>query len=150
VSNHGSGSQVHQLKVARVWGFGNTNDASNPGSSVYYQVLNSSGQYLNCDPNTGIASSPIYFPRPFLTDFPGIGRLDYVVSAAEAKGVKLVLPLLNNYNDLGGINVYNTAFGSTPVSFYTDAASQAACKLSNSNFPSPRFLCRCRVIAGVP
>lgn len=43
-----------QLKIARVWGFGNTNDASNPGSSVYFQVLNSSGQYLNCDANTGM------------------------------------------------------------------------------------------------
>jgi len=51
-----------------------------------------------------------------------------LVSAAEAKGVKLVLPLLNNYNDLGGINVYNTAFGSTHTSFYTDAKSQAACR----------------------
>ncbi len=62
----------------------------------------------------------------------GIGRLDYVVSAAEAKGVKLVLPLLNNYNDLGGINVYNAAFGSTHPLFYTDAKSQAACESTTS------------------
>ena len=58
----------------------------------------------------------------------GIPRLDYVVSAAEKKGVKLVLPLLNNWNDLGGINTYTTAFGGTHTSFYTDAASQAAYK----------------------
>ena len=58
----------------------------------------------------------------------GIPRLDYVVSAAEAKGVKLVLPLLNNYDDLGGINTYTTAFGGTHTSFFTDAKSQAAYK----------------------
>ena len=42
--------------------------------------------------------------------------------------MKLVLPLLNNYNDLGGINTYTTAFGGTHNSFYTDSASQAAYK----------------------
>ena len=99
-----------QIKVTRVWGFGDANNASNPGSSVYYQILNSTGQYFNFDPNTGIP------------------RLDYVVSAAEAKGVKLVMPLLNNWNALGGIPTYNTAYGSTPTSFYTDAKSQAAYK----------------------
>ncbi|KAI9726767.1 MAG: hypothetical protein M1828_000623 [Chrysothrix sp. TS-e1954] len=101
---------LSQLKVARVWGFGNINDASNPSYDVYYQVLNSSGVFLNCNANTGIP------------------RLDYVVSAAEAKGVKLVLPLLNNYDDLGGINTYTTAFGGNHTTFYTDAKSQAAYK----------------------
>lgn len=41
-----------QLKVARVWGFSETNNAAT-ASSVYYQVLNSSGQYFNFDSNTG-------------------------------------------------------------------------------------------------
>lgn len=41
-----------QLKVARVWGFSETNDAAT-ATSVYYQVLNSSGQYFNFDSNTG-------------------------------------------------------------------------------------------------
>ena len=58
----------------------------------------------------------------------GIPRLDYVVSAAEKKGVKLVLPLLNNFNDLGGINTYASAFGTTNTGFYTNAAAQAAYK----------------------
>ena len=56
----------------------------------------------------------------------GIGRLDYVVSTAEAKGVKIVMPLLNNYGDLGGIPAYVNAFGGNSTSFYTDAKSQAA------------------------
>lgn len=67
----------------------------------------------------------------------GIGRLDYVVSAAEAKGVKLVLLLLNNYNDLSDINVYNAAIGSPHTSFYTDAKSQAACESTTSSLPYP-------------
>ena len=43
-----------QLKVARVWGFSETNNAAT-ASGVYYQVLNSSGQYFNFDSNTGKA-----------------------------------------------------------------------------------------------
>lgn len=85
---------------------------------MYYEVLNSSGQYLNCGANTGIHLNQ-FILRAILDDSPGIGRLDYVVSAAETKGVKLVLPLLNNYDNLGGINVYNTALGSNHTSFYT-------------------------------
>ena len=41
-----------QLKVARVWGFSETNNAAT-ASGVYFQVLNSSGQYFNFDSNTG-------------------------------------------------------------------------------------------------
>lgn len=59
---------------------------------------------------------------------PGIGRLDYLVSAAEAKGVKLVFPLLNYWDDLGGINVYNNVYGSTKTTWYTNTNAQAACK----------------------
>ena len=50
-----------QLKVARVWGFSETNDAAT-ASDVYYQVLNSSGQYFNFDSNTG------WFKRLILFD----------------------------------------------------------------------------------
>ncbi|CAD6567956.1 MAG: hypothetical protein ASARMPREDX12_000851 [Alectoria sarmentosa] len=100
---------LSQLKVARVWGFSETNDAAT-ASGVYYQVLNSSGQYFNFDSSTGIP------------------RLDYVVSTAEAKGVKLVLPLANHWGDLGGVPAYTTAFGGNSTSWYTDAQSQAAYK----------------------
>ena len=40
--------------------------------------------------------------------------------------MKLVLPLLNNWDDLGGINTYTNAFGGSETSFYTDTRSQAA------------------------
>lgn len=98
-----------QIKVTRVWGFSETNTLPSP-NGVYFQILNSTGQYFNFDSNTGIP------------------RLDYVVSTAEAKGVKLVMPLLNNWGDLGGKPAYNTAFGSNATNFYTDPKSQAAYK----------------------
>ncbi len=58
----------------------------------------------------------------------GIPRLDYAVSQAEKHNIKFVLPLLNNWNDLGGINTYTNAFGGSATSFYTDSKSQAAYK----------------------
>ena len=56
----------------------------------------------------------------------GIPRLDSVISAAEKNDVKIVLTLLNNWNDLGGINTYTNAFGGNSTSFYTDSRSQDA------------------------
>ena len=68
-----------------------------------------------------------YCPYSETTDIPkGIPRLDSVISLAEKYGLKLVLPLLNNWDDLGGINTYTTAFGGNSTSFYTDTASQQA------------------------
>ncbi|KAI4125710.1 MAG: hypothetical protein LQ341_006949 [Variospora aurantia] len=96
-------------KVTRVWGFGTTN---NPSASydVYYQVLNSTGQYVNYNPSNGIA------------------RLDYAVAAAEKYGIKIILVLLNNWDALGGINTYTNVYGGTHNGFYTNAAAQAAYK----------------------
>ncbi|KAI4243975.1 MAG: hypothetical protein L6R40_003186 [Gallowayella cf. fulva] len=96
-------------KVARVWGFGSTNDPSKT-QDVYYQVLNSSGQYFNYNPQNGIP------------------RLDYAVAAAQKKGIQLILPLLNNWDELGGINTYTNIYGGTHNDFYTNAAAQAAYK----------------------
>ena len=92
-----------------MWAFGNTNTPATE-SNVYYQTLNSSGQYFNLDPKNGIP------------------RLDYVVAKAEFLGLKLIMTLLNNYDDLGGINTYTNAFGGTHASFYTDTESQDAYK----------------------
>ncbi|KAI4129034.1 MAG: hypothetical protein LQ338_002450 [Usnochroma carphineum] len=96
-------------KVTRVWGFGTTNNPS-ATSDVYYQILNSTGQYINYNTNNGIA------------------RLDYAVSAAEKYGIKIILPLLNNYDALGGINTYTNVYGGTHQGFYTNAAAQTAYK----------------------
>lgn len=49
-----AGSNVSQTgyKVVRTWGFGTTNNAAT-STDVYYQVLNSSGQYFNYNPSNG-------------------------------------------------------------------------------------------------
>ncbi|MCJ1414434.1 hypothetical protein MMC32_000760 [Xylographa parallela] len=98
------------LKVTRVWGFGNVNTAAGNENSVYFQILNETlpgGQQINMNAN-------------------GIARLDSAVYTAEKYGIQLVLPMLNNWGDLGGIATYTTAFGGNATSFYTDAKSQAA------------------------
>ena len=91
--------------MVRVWGFGVTNNAGSSG--VYFQVLNSTGSYINYNSN-------------------GVPRLDYVVAAAEKYNVKLVLPFVNNWDDLGGINTYVNAFGGDKKSWYTNSRAQAA------------------------
>ncbi|KAL8674665.1 MAG: hypothetical protein Q9168_000973 [Polycauliona sp. 1 TL-2023] len=94
-------------KVARVWGFGTTNNASQT-SDVYYQVLNSTGQYFNLNPSNGIP------------------RLDYAIAAAQKAGIQLILPLLNNFDALGGINTYTNTYGGAHNDFYTNTRAQAA------------------------
>ncbi|MCJ1432398.1 hypothetical protein MMC27_001754 [Xylographa pallens] len=98
------------LKVTRVWGFGNVNTAAGNENSVYFQILNETlpgGSQINMNAN-------------------GIARLDSAVNTAEKYGIQLVLPMLNNWGDLGGIDTYTNAFGGNSTSFYTDAKSQAA------------------------
>ena len=85
--------------MTRVWGFGNSNTPSN--STVYYQLLqsglNKNGSAINWGPN-GQYSRVIV--RRDADSFKGIARLDSAVVAAEKYDVKLVLPMLNNWDDL--------------------------------------------------
>lgn len=119
------------LKVTRIWGFGNVNNPVGHDWGVFFQVLNESlsetGQYINFNASNGKGNIPwgADFPSNMLL---GIARLDYVISAAERHGIKIVLPLLNNWDDLGGISSYTTAFGGNSTSFYTDKKSQRAYK----------------------
>lgn len=95
------------LLATRIWGFGNTNDAST-AQGTFFQELKSGKQSLNFNSATGIP------------------RLDYVVSKAEALNVKLIVPLLNGNDDLGGINSYASAYSTTKTNFFTNNASQTA------------------------
>ena len=97
------------LKVTRAWGFGNVNAPTN--SSIYYQLLNNATNEISINYGTN-----------------GIGRLDSAVAAAEKYGVKLVLTMLNNWDDLGGINTYSAYFGCNATTFYTNAGAQQAYK----------------------
>ena len=60
--------------------------------------------------------------------------------------MKLVLTLLNNWDDLGGINTYTNAFGGNATSFYTDAKSQAAYR-NYIEFIVNRYKSSCAIFA---
>lgn len=97
--------QASGLKILRIWGFNDVN--SDPGSgTVYFQRLASSGSTINTGAN-------------------GLQRLDYVVSAAEKRGIKLIVNFVNNWDDYGGMKAYTAAFGGDHNGWYTNAAIQA-------------------------
>lgn len=54
----------------------------------------------------------------------GLQRLDYVVTAAEKRDIKLIINFVNNWSDYGGINAYTTAFGGNSTSWYTSSVIQ--------------------------
>ncbi|KAI0467225.1 glycoside hydrolase superfamily [Xylaria cf. heliscus] len=92
------------LKILRVWGFNDV--TSTPGQgTVWFQKLSASGSTIN-------------------TGADGLQRLDYVVSAAEKRGIKLIINFVNNWSDYGGIPAYVTAFGGSTTTWYTNTAAQ--------------------------
>ncbi|KAI8955533.1 glycoside hydrolase superfamily [Xylaria longipes] len=92
------------LKILRVWGFNDV--TSTPGQgTVWFQKLSASGSTINTGTN-------------------GLQRLDYVVSAAEKRGIKLIINFVNNWSDYGGIPAYVSAFGGSTTSWYTNTAAQ--------------------------
>jgi len=58
----------------------------------------------------------------------GLGRLDYVVSAAGKRGIKLLIPFVNNWKDYGGMDVYMKFFNLPPgknnLAWYQSQACQ--------------------------
>lgn len=96
------------LLVSRVWAFGNANTPS--AQPIYYQLLDNITHTISINYN---ATS-------------GIPRLDSAIRHAEKYGLKLVLPMLNNWDDLGGIDTYCNYFGCNATTFYTHPAAQAA------------------------
>ncbi|KAI2638558.1 glycoside hydrolase superfamily [Xylaria nigripes] len=96
------------LRILRVWGFNDV--TSDPGSgTVWYQKLSASGSTINTGAN-------------------GLQRLDYVVSAAEERGIKLIVNFVNNWADYGGIPAYVTAFGGDATTWFTNEAAQTQYK----------------------
>lgn len=70
----------------------NTERENDRAGKIWYHLINATGGYINYGEN-------------------GIQRLDYAVSRAEELGLKLVLPLMNQWSDWGGQLVYNQVFG---------------------------------------
>ncbi|KAJ3045593.1 hypothetical protein HDV00_009250 [Rhizophlyctis rosea] len=88
------------MKVVRIWGWNDVTSAS----GVYYQLWQGSTATVN-------------------TGNTGLGRLDANVKAAGSAGLKLVIPMTNNWGDYGGMDVYVKALGGSGHSaFYTNTA----------------------------
>ncbi len=114
-------AQAMQLQVIRTWAFldrgsldGSVASVDPPGSKagVYYQCW---------DP---VARAPAYNDGP-----DGLERLDAVVQAASRRGLKLILPLINNWKDFGGMDQYVTWFGLRHhADFFTHPAARQAYK----------------------
>ncbi|NES14082.1 MULTISPECIES: cellulase family glycosylhydrolase [Micromonospora] len=94
--------------VLRHWAFldigtpGGTDSVSGPSDGVWFQYWDGT--------------------RPAYNDGPdGLQRLDYVLWAARRAGVKVVIPLTNNWRDFGGMDQYVRWRGGTyHDDFYTD------------------------------
>ena len=82
------------IEVLRTWAF-----LDEPKNGVVYQSYN---------------NGPVYHED-------GLAKLDYVLASASARGIKLILPLVNNWKDMGGIPAYQGWLGlATPQQFYSD------------------------------
>ncbi|EAW13727.1 putative endo-1,4-beta-mannosidase [Aspergillus clavatus NRRL 1] len=95
------------LKILRTWGFNDVNTI--PGSGTVYFQLH--------DKATGTST--------INTGANGLQRLDYVISAAEKHGIKLIIPFVNNWDDYGGMNAYINAYGGSKTEWYTNEKIQS-------------------------
>lgn len=109
------------LKVIRTWAFldrgsldGSVPDVDPPGAKegVYFHYW---------DPARA---------APAFNDGPdGLQRLDFVVHAAGQRGLKLILPLVNNWQEFGGIDQYITWYRlNSHHEFYTHPDTRDAYK----------------------
>ncbi len=96
------------FKVLRTWGSldigGEDESVSNQdkGDGVYFQYWDGEGPAFNDDAD-------------------GLEHLDYVVAKARELGIRLVIPLVNNWSDFGGMDQYVTWRGGMyHDQFYTD------------------------------
>eukprot|EP01100_Stratorugosa_tubuloviscum_P015576 TRINITY_DN903_c0_g1_i10.p1 TRINITY_DN903_c0_g1~~TRINITY_DN903_c0_g1_i10.p1 ORF type:complete len:571 (-),score=233.47 TRINITY_DN903_c0_g1_i10:97-1809(-) len=103
------------LKVVRTWAFidiggSGVYNVDGPKNGIYYQSWGGSKPIYN-DGSTGLEN------------------LDYVVYSASKHGLKLILTLVNNWNDFGGMDQYNAWYGLTYHSdFYTNSNTKQAYK----------------------
>ncbi|KAL4982236.1 glycoside hydrolase superfamily [Aspergillus falconensis] len=94
------------LRILRIWGFNDVNTVPTEGT-VYFQLHQNGTSTIN-------------------TGKYGLERLDYIVSAAEERGIKLIIPFVNNWDDYGGMNAYVDTYGGDKPGWYTNPSIQAA------------------------
>lgn len=81
------------FNTMRTWGFldigtpGGTDSIRGPSNGIWFQYWD--------------GSAPAYNDGPA-----GLEKLDYIVQRAGQLGIRLVIPLTNNWNDFGGIDQY--------------------------------------------
>ncbi|KAJ3057477.1 hypothetical protein HK102_011055, partial [Quaeritorhiza haematococci] len=101
-------AQKLNLNVIRTWGFLD----GTPMEGVVFQTFSGGKAFVNEGEN-------------------GLGRLDRVIKLAKDRGLRLIIPLVNNWKDYGGMDVYVRALASNPQNhdqFYTDPNVKAAYK----------------------
>jgi mannan endo-1,4-beta-mannosidase len=98
---------ANRLNVMRTWGWFDAATAeagANGDHHVYFHYWDAA------------ANAPA-----FNDGADGLQKLDYVVAAAKARGIRLVIPLTNNWSDFGGMDQYVKWAGGTYHSdFYTN------------------------------
>lgn len=106
------------LTVLRAWAF---LDAGRwkPGTSAVPPGAKEGVYFQYFDEQSG---APAYNDGP-----DGLERLDYVIQVAGERGLKLILPLTNNWTDFGGMDQYLDWFGLDRHDlFYTDPEARRA------------------------
>lgn len=92
------------------------------GNIVYFWEIGADGTLqLNLDPVTGIPA------------------FDYVIASAKAHGIKLLLTLSNNWNDFGGIDVYNDRFSKSSPTYHSDFFGKPEVKKEFKRYISALF-----------
>lgn len=94
------------IKVLRVWGFNDVNTVPSSGTVWFQSFVSGASPVIN-------------------TGADGLQRLDYVVSSAEAHGIKLIINFVNNWTDYGGHQAYVNFYGGAITDWYTTPAIQA-------------------------
>lgn len=92
---------ANDLSVVRTWGFLDIGK-DGPADGVYFQSWGGTKPVYNDGPN-------------------GLERMDYIVAKAREEGVRLVIPLTNNWSTFGGMDQYvRWAGGRYHDDFYRD------------------------------
>ncbi|POM71111.1 Glycoside hydrolase, family 5 [Phytophthora palmivora] len=101
---------ANDITVCRTMGFADLTTVGTAPYNIVYQLWENGTATINTKDN-------------------GLGYFDKVVAAAKAAGVKLVVPLVNNWSDYGGMDVYVKQLGGKyHDDFYTDEKIKVAYK----------------------
>ena len=96
-------AKAANFNVLRTWGFLDIGTQADSADGVYFQFWDGAKPAYNDGAD-------------------GLEHLDYVLAAAGRAGIKLVIPLTNNWSDFGGMDQYvRWRGGQYHDDFYTDA-----------------------------